>query len=614
MKFQHLVIALLVATIIGNFYFLHLMVDNQREEIRLQQRVHEEHGHVSRGEHDVHEHVAVNVAKTIQVEAYSSRLQVTIKVSGKTVYNKEYKEGEEAGRGIHVAVLHGETGALLTTSVFDTYASDVEFNAYLEQVTAGRLLVLTIRDEGTFSLKGEAKAKLVRLGSEHASALHWRDTWSMVVKVGAPDTAKDVRGVSKALDVWGAPVTVRAEFDAENTADCLWDDARRHFCDQYDGYGDVCSCVSPLALPTGGLPLPELQDVPVAIIASQNRPRYLFRMLTKLLSIKGASASMIRVYIDGLDKPEALDLTRLLGVKGIRQEPKSERNARISQHYLAALTAVFEEFQTAAHVLILEEDLEVAPDFFHYFAQTRPLLEADPTLYCVSAWNDLGYKHTAKDPTMLMRLDTMPGLGWMLKRDLFVDELRAKWPSADKFWDWDMWMRMNEQRKGRECIVPDISRTFHFGAHGVNMNDYFQDLYFNKHLLSTVPFAELKTKEMEASRYEEHLNGLLAASVPIDTAKVDVCNYGNAIPKSQSQYHVIYMRQTKPHDYETWTTLATCFKIWDLDARGFHKALWRLWLNDTPIMVIGSSSPFYSHKPDGLEPYFKPKVHDKAKA
>ena len=32
---------------------------------------------------------------------------------------------------------------------------------------------------------------------------------------------------------------------------------------------------------------------------------------------------------------------------GVRQEPKSKRNARISQHYLAALTAVFEEFQTA---------------------------------------------------------------------------------------------------------------------------------------------------------------------------------------------------------------------------------------------------------------------------
>lgn len=54
------------------------------------------------------------------------------------------------------------------------------------------------------------------------------------------------------------------------------------------------------------------------------------------------------------------------------------------------------------------------------------------------------------------------------------DELQSKWPSADKLWDWDMWMRMPEQRRNRECIIPDISRTFHFGASGMNVYDYFQ--------------------------------------------------------------------------------------------------------------------------------------------
>jgi hypothetical protein len=37
-----------------------------------------------------------------------------------------------------------------------------------------------------------------------------------------------------------------------------------------------------------------------------------------------------------------------------------------------------------------------------------------------------------------------------------------------------MWMRMPEQRRNRECIIPDISRTFHFGASGMNVYDYFQ--------------------------------------------------------------------------------------------------------------------------------------------
>lgn len=45
--------------------------------------------------------------------------------------------------------------------------------------------------------------------------------------------------------------------------------------------------------------------------------------------------------------------------------------------------------------------------------------------------------------------------------------------SPPQLWDWDMWMRMPEQRKGRECIIPDISRSYHFGIVGLNMNGYF---------------------------------------------------------------------------------------------------------------------------------------------
>ena len=58
-----------------------------------------------------------------------------------------------------------------------------------------------------------------------------------------------------------------------------------------------------------------------------------------------------------------------------------------------------------------------------------------------------------------------------------------------------MWMRINDIRKGRECIIPDISRTYHFGASGVNMNPYFQDHYFKKHTLNRVTEVELTDVE-----------------------------------------------------------------------------------------------------------------------
>jgi hypothetical protein len=61
-----------------------------------------------------------------------------------------------------------------------------------------------------------------------------------------------------------------------------------------------------------------------------------------------------------------------------------------------------------------------------------------------------------------------------------------------QMWDWDMWMRLPEVRKGRECVIPDVSRTYHFGASGLNMNSYFQDVYFKKHSFNTLPHVKLK--------------------------------------------------------------------------------------------------------------------------
>lgn len=94
-----------------------------------------------------------------------------------------------------------------------------------------------------------------------------------------------------------------------------------------------------------------------------------------------------------------------------------------------------------------------------------------------------------------------------------------------------MWMRMPEQRKDRECIIPDVSRSYHFGIIGLNMNGYFhvraavkedrgwtlvsssslllphsptpcslssgllsplQEVYFKKHKFNTVPNVQLK--------------------------------------------------------------------------------------------------------------------------
>lgn len=159
----------------------------------------------------------------------------------------------------------------------------------------------------------------------------------------------------------------------------------------------------------------------------------------------------------------------LLAISVRPEHNKYQGYYKISRHYRWALNQVFNTLSHSS-VVIVEDDLEVAPDFFEYFEALHPLLKSDPTLWCVSAWNDNG-RDGYVDPgkaDLLYRTDFFPGLGWMLLRDLWV-ELEPKWPAAF----WDDWMRQSEQRRDRACVRPEISRTLTFGRKGVSLGQFY---------------------------------------------------------------------------------------------------------------------------------------------
>jgi len=182
------------------------------------------------------------------------------------------------------------------------------------------------------------------------------------------------------------------------------------------------------------------------------------------------------------------------------KEKKFKGYFKIARHYGWALNHTFMEMGFD-QVIIVEDDLEIAPDFFEYFTATLPLLRSDPSLWCVSAWNDNGkaglINQTA--PELLYRTDFFPGLGWMLTKEVWK-ELMVKWARSY----WDDWMRLPEQRRGRACIRPEISRTKTFGKIGVS-----NGLFYEKHLKyivlnnKFVPFTVMDLSFLEKEKYDD---------------------------------------------------------------------------------------------------------------
>ena len=548
--------------------------------------------------------------KIINLECYSSRDEVYVSSNGVKLYRSNSPLSD--GRGIHLVVLNQYNGGVMVTKVFDTLEGGFQLYMveYLSTIRDGMILVFLVKDEASLNLRRFGREALTSHGSRLIYKLGWRDTWAFISQKGKGWKSE---GYNKSPDgnEHAKSVKIKATITLDSMETfCEWGSSlaekkRSQFCFKYVGYHSLCDCIrpSPIQFKSSLLFRNRLASIPISIIAS-NRPHYLYKMLSILLLIPGVHMDMITVYIDGYyDEPAAV--ADLLDIKFVEHVPVCRKACRIHQHYKHALDDTFRKYPNAEYMVILEEDLEVAEDIMDYFSQMLPVLASDQSIYCLSAWNDNSYKHSCNDPSMVYRIEGMPGLGWVLKRELYINELQAKWPGIGYTGDWDLWMRTPSVRKGRECIIPDISRTFHFGKIGLHVNSYTSHDY-NESLITTLNKHNgniFDIKKITKDGYEEDVNNLIKYAELLDHTK-NPCNNTDFVPNSKDRVYVLYIKWAYKGDTETWLNVAECFNLWHMDIRGVHKLMWRFWIKRNEIFVVGSRSPYVIHKPSHIEPLY----------
>ncbi|EFP09485.1 CRE-GLY-14 protein [Caenorhabditis remanei] len=146
-----------------------------------------------------------------------------------------------------------------------------------------------------------------------------------------------------------------------------------------------------------------IEPIPVVVFAC-NRPESVRVHLEKLIKLRPSKYRFPITVSQDCDNTQVTDQIKKFGnqVEYVKHSPGIDANISIpskfekfrpyyyiSRHYKLALRHIFSKHNYTT-VIITEDDLDIASDFFSFFSSTRYLLEKDPTLYCVSAWNDNG--------------------------------------------------------------------------------------------------------------------------------------------------------------------------------------------------------------------------------
>jgi alpha-1,3-mannosyl-glycoprotein beta-1,2-N-acetylglucosaminyltransferase len=246
----------------------------------------------------------------------------------------------------------------------------------------------------------------------------------------------------------------------------------------------------------------------------------------------------------------------------------------------------------------LFSDLEVSPDFFNYFLRLQPLLLNDPSLYAISAWHDNSRPGIVKDPgafldtpqydlsyvltfempisEAVMRSEFFPGLGWMMSRKLWL-ELEPVWPRVY----WDDWMREEAQRKGRDSLRPEISRTTTFGEEGATAEAATYDLYWKKMIKNTknVDWSVYPVEVLEKDSFDRLFVERLESALRIDSVQS---------LKSYDGKTLMLTYSTQDEFGEIALKLGL-FTEWNRFPRGAYRGVVEFWSGNNKVMLAPGS-------------------------
>nr|XP_027215165.1 protein O-linked-mannose beta-1,2-N-acetylglucosaminyltransferase 1-like [Penaeus vannamei] len=396
-------------------------------------------------------------------------------------------------------------------------------------------------------------------------------------------------------------------------------DLRREYCDTYELFGDFCSCSNPETFVADRNLNANSQINNAVVVMLAYRVPSLHRSLQFLTRARGFDRSRIETYTMARHP----QLARFLELVDLPLTTTNQTHAMLStaiaRHLIFALAHALHTHPDAQFVIVLEEDVQVSPDFFVFLNKTAPLLLEDPSLYCVSAHNDLSYPQTSYDPRAVLRTESYPNYGWMVSLDVavkyslietpysfvsqvkrsFAEEMVSSLSAIDEEYDWDV-VTYHYLRRGRECIIPEVSRSFHFAHEGSHISQLSVRRYFSNKNLNKDPEALVEGVDLlHQDKYEATLVSMLERAKFLRLPEETPCqrDFFRKISVRENDVLVLFFQLDGDikvfRNNDVWATLAHCLNIFGIESREGHQGLYRLRYGPAHFLLVAHpASPY----------------------
>jgi len=510
----------------------------------------------------------------------------------------------DAGRGLNLVVV-ANGREVIRTGHFDTWQDDsTNLEIFLENLEENVIVIAVTFDEASLKLSQHSKNLFFDLGSATIQNLKYRDVWVLVGQKGikgfSPYEEISYAGsgstyappINKKMCV---PQTLKGNMIRPDPLP-FRNDKRRDFCSRYDGYGDFCNDLNvDKALQAVPLVNKTLEDnpiysTPILIVAGMSH-NSLRMCLETLMMQPGINTDTVLVAVDEkFSEPLALiDLFKFRGIK-------TSNASTYMEHYKVALAQVWEIFPDKNQVIVIEEDLILSPDFLYTLALLYETFRKDETIGAVQMWNPNSFEIVNGSIELIYRVDEFFGLGFLLKRSIYEQNLKHSFDLCCAKRVWERWTFPSKY----SFLMPDVSRTFRKPIDGNQENSKFIDALFNRKRRTNLnPFPPLSNIDvLRKDRYDADLKRSISSATIIKSLpKCSTINSNlfNQIDNQNSSTSFKFVfEQTSVNDVSELTAYLPCFGLFPTEPLGFYRGVLRFYANKYEFYLVGMKSPFYA--------------------